>query len=812
MARKKARDKRKNSLPLIPLRNLVVFPRMIVPLFIGREKSIIALEKALDNSKQIVLATQKREKKEEPVTEDICDIGTLVEIIQVLKLPDETTKILVEGQDRVKIKNFVKTNPYFDVTVEKIEEEKEDDVELNAICRVVLEQFERYVKSNRKIPTETIMSVVNIEEPGRLADIVASYLMLRASEKQQVLETVSVKKRLKLVEKFLGKEIEVIEVETKLHIKVKDNIEKIQKEYYLKEKLKAIRQELGEEEAIPEVEEYRTRIKEAKMSKEAEKQALREVDRLQKMPTMSSEAGVIRTYLDWLIELPWYKKTKERLDIREVEKILNEEHYGLEKVKERILEYFAVFNLTEKVQGSILCLVGPPGVGKTSVGNSIANAMNRKFVRISLGGVRDEAELRGHRRTYVGALPGRIIKAVHKSKYKNPVILLDEIDKMSSDFRGDPSAALMEILDPEQNKNFSDHYLEVPFDLSDVIFIGTANSLDPVPRALIDRMEVIELNGYTEEEKIEIAKQFLIPKQLEKNGLKSKQIKFIDEGLRLIIREYTKEVGLREIERGIASICRKAAKIVLGKGKTPIKINKPKIRKFLGPRKFKQEKIDEKNQIGVVNGLAWTQYGGDSLPVEVSVLKGKGKLTLTGKLGDVMKESAQAAMSYVRSRAAELGIDENFHRRKDIHIHVPEGAVPKDGPSGGIAIATALASALSGIAVKREVAMTGEITLRGRVLEIGGLKEKSMAAYMMGVKTIIIPKDNEKDLPEIPKKIRKKVKFVLAGHMDDVLKASLVKMFSKIKSRKDKEVEKIDINTDIEDKYLPEQESPPPIV
>ncbi|MFH1429443.1 MAG: endopeptidase La [Candidatus Margulisiibacteriota bacterium] len=765
-----------NTYPLIPLRNMVIFPRMIIPLFIGRERSLQALDQSLAKDKLIVLASQDDESIDEPSSDHIYKYGTLAEIVQVLKLPDETTKVLVEGINRVKIENYIHNTPFHLVSAQKMEDADKDAVELEALSNILVEQFETYVKLNKKIPAETLMSIVSIDDPSRLADLIASYLILKVPEKQSILELISIPDRCKKLSEILHRENDLLEVEKKIHVKVKDQIEKVQREYYLKEKLKAIQDELGtEEDATPESVDYKKRIKAANMSAEAEKKAFKELNRLMKLPGTTAESGVIRTYLDWLIDLPWDKKTKETVRITEVEKKLDQDHYGLEKVKERILEYFSVFKLTKKIQGSILCLVGPPGVGKTSIARSIARAMNRDFSRISLGGVRDEAELRGHRRTYVGAMPGRIIQSLQKVGYNNPVILLDEIDKMASDFRGDPAAALMEILDSEQNKTFSDHYLEVSFDLSDILFICTANTLFNIPGPLLDRMEIIDVPGYTEDEKLQITMRYLVPKQLKKHGLSKKYLTFIEDSLRIIIKEYTREAGVRNLERLIAKVCRKTAKQVVEKQHSSIKFNKSMLKRFLGAPKYFKDKMEEEDQIGVATGLAWTEMGGTTMPIEIAILKGRGALTITGQLGDVMKESAQAAHSYVRTKAEQLHIDPNFYRRSDIHVHVPEGAIPKDGPSAGITMATALASALSGIPVRKDVAMTGEVTLRGRVLPIGGLKEKALAAFSTGIKTVIIPFDNKKDLEDIPPKIRKKIKFVPVKHMDDVLEVALKK-------------------------------------
>jgi ATP-dependent Lon protease len=792
----------KEELPLIPLRNMVVFPQMIVPLFIGRSKSVKALEDTLAKEKMVVFASQKNEEVEEPGPKDICPIGTLSEVVQMLPLPDGTTKVLVEGLCRVRIEKFTQEAPYYRVAVSRIPEPDEISVEAEALVRVVVKQFEEYVKLNRRIPPETLMSIINVDNPGRLADLISSYLTLKVEEKQAILEALTVEKRLKKLSDILEKEIEVLNVEKKLQGKVRKQIEKVQKEYYLKEKLRAIQEELGEEEetAEPELAEYRKKIEEAKLPPDIKEKAVKELERLKQMPPMVAEASVIRTYLDWLVELPWKKKTKSKLDISEVEKILNEDHYGLEKVKERILEYFAVLQLTGKMGGTILCLVGPPGVGKTSVARSIARAMGRKFTRVALGGVRDEAEIRGHRRTYVGSLPGRIIQSIHKVGVNNPVFLLDEVDKLGMDFRGDPASALLEVLDPEMNKEFSDHYLEVEFDLSDVFFITTANTRDPIPKPLQDRMEIIEMSGYTEGEKQGIAKGYLIPRELEKHGLKKGKVEIEEETLLAIVREYTREAGVRNLEREIATILRKiATKIVKDKEEKKFLIKKEDLADYLGAPRFRYGLAEEKDQVGAAMGLAWTEVGGDTIPIEVTVMPGRGSLTLTGQLGDVMQESAKAAMSFVRSKAKEFGLEENFYRKIDIHVHVPEGAVPKDGPSAGITIATALTSALSGIPVRRDIAMTGEITLRGKVLPIGGLKEKLLAARRAGIKNVIIPKENKKDLEEIRKELPPDMNFTLAKEMDEVLEVALAEKL-KVKTR-EKEKEK-----DI--KYLPGPEPP----
>lgn len=795
----------KEELPLIPLRNIVVFPQMIVPLFIGRSRSVKALEDIMRREKMLIFATQKNEEVEDPGVKDICKIGTLSEVVQMLNLPDGTTKILVEGICRVRVDEFVQETPYFKVRLTRLAEPEEISVEAEALVRTLIKQFENYVKLNRRIPPETLMSIINVDNPGRLADLIASYLSLKVDEKQSILEAIKVEKRMEKLSQILEKEIGVLQVEKQLQGKVRKQIEKVQKEYYLKEKLRAIQEELGEEEegAEPEIGEYRKKIEAAKLPPEVKEKASKELERLTQMPSMAAEASVIRTYLDWLIELPWKKKSKSRLDINEVEKILNEDHYGLEKVKERILEYFAVLQLTGKMGGTILCLVGPPGVGKTSVARSIARAMGRKFTRVALGGVRDEAEIRGHRRTYVGALPGRVIQSIHKVEVNNPVFLLDEIDKLGTDFRGDPSSALLEVLDPEMNKEFSDHYLELDFDLSDVFFITTANTRDPIPRPLQDRMEIIDMSGYTEEEKMGIAKGYLIKRELEKHGLKKEQVEFEEEALLTIVREYTREAGVRNLEREIATILRKiATKIVKGEIKEKF-VKKADLEEFLGAPRYRFGLAEEKDQVGAAMGLAWTEVGGDTIPVEVTVMPGRGSLTLTGQMGDVMQESAKAAMSYVRSRAKEFGMDENFYRKVDIHIHVPEGAVPKDGPSAGITIATALTSALTKIPVKREVAMTGEITLRGKVLPIGGLKEKLLAARRAGIKTVIIPKENKKDYEEIKKELPSDLSINLVKEMDEVIKLALTGEIKGIGKGEGEDKEEKPT------RYLPGSEPPP---
>ena len=765
------------ELPLLPLRGILVFPYMVIHLDVGREKSVKAIEEAMLQNREILLVTQKEAQTDEPLEEDIYQVGTIAEIKQLLKLPGGTIRVLVEGLSRARVLHFLQKEPYMKVEFEQFTEKWEKSSEIEALMRSLVYQFEQYVKISKKIPPETVVSVVSVEDPGRLADIISSHLALRIGDKQTILEAISVKERMEALCNILAKEMEILELERKINIRVRKQMEKTQKEYYLREQMKAIQKELGDkDERTAEVEELRDRINKAGFPKEVEEKALKELDRLEKMPPMVAEAVVVRNYLDWLLALPWNIETEDRLDLDLAEKILDEDHYGLKKPKERILEYLAIRQLANKMKGPILCLVGPPGVGKTSLGKSVARALERKFVRMSLGGVRDEAEIRGHRRTYVGAMPGRVIQGMRQVGSRNPVYLLDEIDKMSMDFRGDPSSALLEVLDPEQNCTFSDHYIEAPFDLSKVMFITTANGQHNIPRALLDRMEVIQIAGYTEEEKYQIAINYLLPKQIKEHGIDLTQLQISENAIRKIIREYTREAGVRNMEREIASICRKSAREIVRDKEKKIKINTQNLETYLGIPRYRYGNAEKEDQIGAVTGLAWTEVGGDVLTIEVAILKGKGNLTLTGKLGEVMRESAQAGFSYVRSRAKELGIEEDFHEKYDIHIHVPEGAIPKDGPSAGITMATALASALCNRLVRKDVAMTGEITLRGRVLPIGGLKEKVLAAHRAGIQTIILPRDNEKDLEDIPSNVRRKIDFVLADHMDQVLQHALVDM------------------------------------
>ncbi len=765
------------EIPILPLRGVLVFPYTIIHLDVGRKKSIHAIEEAMLGSKEIFLATQKEAQTDEPDEEDIYEVGTVAEIRQVLKMPGGTMRVLVEGLYRASIKTYISHDAYMKVGIEEYKSETPlKDAEMEALMRTVVYQFEQYVRMSKKIPPETVVSVVAIEEPGRLADVIASHLNLRIPEKQKVLEARDVNQRLNHVCEILAKEMEVLELERKINIRVRKQMEKTQKEYYLREQMKAIQKELGEkDERSAEVEELRERIQKADLPKEALEKINKELERLEKMPSAVAEAVVVRNYLDWALSLPWSTETRDRLDLDLAEKILDEDHYGLEKPKERILEYLAIRKLAKKMKGPILCLVGPPGVGKTSLGKSVARSLGRKFVRMSLGGVRDEAEIRGHRRTYVGSMPGRVLNSMKQAGSRNPVFLLDEIDKMTTDFRGDPASALLEVLDPEQNNSFSDHYLEIPFDLSKVMFITTANSIHNIPRPLLDRMEVIEISGYTEEDKLHIALGYLVPKQVKEHGLKDSNITFSEAALRKIIREYTREAGVRSLERQVASICRKVARQVVKDKNTSVNVTVSSINKYLGAEKFRFGTAEKESQVGVTTGLAWTDSGGDILSIEVALIKGKGRLTLTGKLGDVMKESAQAGLTYVRSKAEELGISPETLEGYDIHIHVPEGAIPKDGPSAGITMATSLASAMSGRSVRNDVAMTGEITLRGNVLPIGGLKEKALAAHRAGIDTIILPMENKRDLEEVPANIKRKMKFILVSHMDEVLAAALEK-------------------------------------
>ena len=762
--------------PLLPLRDVVVFPNMVVPLFVGREKSIKALEYAMSHEKEIFLSAQRDAKVDTPAQKDIYVYGTLGTVLQLLRLPDGTVKALIEGKQRGKIQSFIYNQEFFMVQVLKSPEPHEVTDEARALMRTVIESFEEYSKLNDKVGKDLVATVSGIEDPGRLADTISAHLVLKVKDKQEILQIEDVNGRLETLFEKLRNEINILKLENRLKKRVKKQMEKTQKDYYLNEQMRAIQKEMGTKDDFKaELAELEKRIKRKRLSKEAHGRVWQEFKKLKMMSPMSAEATVVRNYIDWILSLPWDERTKDKMDIGEAEKILEDDHYGLKKPKERILEYLAVQTLTKKIRGPILCLVGPPGVGKTSIAKSVARATARNFVRLSLGGVRDEAEIRGHRRTYIGALPGKIIQYLRKAKSTNPVFCLDEVDKMSTDFRGDPSAALLEVLDPEQNFAFNDHYLDLDYDLSEVLFITTANTLHNIPLPLQDRMEIIRIPGYTEVEKLNIAKQFLIKKQLEANGLQDVDVGFSDKAILTIIRNYTREAGVRNLEREIASILRKVAKEVVKKGKdTKIQVTGNSIHKYLGVIQFRYGRTEEKDQIGLTTGLAWTEVGGELLQTEATIMPGKGKLVLTGKLGEVMQESAQAALSYVRSRARQLRLPENFYENVDIHIHVPEGAIPKDGPSAGIALATSIVSALTRKPVKHDIAMTGEITLRGRVLPIGGLKEKILAAHRGLVTKVLIPDENKKDIEEIPKRILKRVELVLVAHMDDVLKQALV--------------------------------------
>ncbi|HET6498022.1 MAG TPA: endopeptidase La [Coriobacteriia bacterium] len=762
-------------LPLIPLRDLILFPNLVVPLFVGRERSINALEESMRQGHLVALVTQRDAGTQDPGPDDVYEIGCVASIMQELKLPDGTAKALVEGQQRMRILEFVQTDPYYLVRIERIEESGEVDLETEALMRAIVHDFQRASELGKPIPQEVHMAAAAIEEPGRLADFIVFHLNLRVEDKQVILEAIAPFERLERTSMFLRKEIELLELGSKIQNRVKEQMTKTQREYFLREQLKAIQQELGHlDEVQAEVDEYKAKVAEAKMPEQVEAKALKEVGRLEKMPPAAAETGVIRTYLDWLVGLPWNTASEEKLDLLEAQVILDEDHYGLEKVKERVLEYLAVHKLTDRMRGPILCFVGPPGVGKTSIGKSIARSLGREFIRMSLGGVRDEAEIRGHRRTYVGALPGRIIQSINQAGTNNPVFMMDEIDKVGMDFRGDPTAALLEVLDPEQNSAFQDHYLEAPFDLSNVMFITTANLLDPIPPALRDRMEVIHFPGYTEDEKFHIAVEYLIPKQLREHGLSKGKLEFAEDALREMIRRYTREAGVRNLERTIAMVCRQVArKVVEGKkGKT--RVGQRTVHRYLGPPKFSFGLAEERDEVGVATGLVWTEVGGDVITIEATTMPGKGGLTLTGHLGDVMRESAQAAVSYIRTRTGELRIEPDFAEKRDMHIHVPAAAIPKDGPSAGITMATALASVLTGCPVRRDIAMTGEITLRGRVLPIGGLKEKLLAAHRAGLSTVLIPRENLRDLEIIPGHVRDELKIIPVSTMDEVLAKALV--------------------------------------
>ncbi|MFH5836690.1 endopeptidase La [Proteiniclasticum sp. C24MP] len=770
--------RKRRTLPMIPLRGITIFPYMVLHFDVGREKSIAALDEAMLKDQEIFLVPQKESKVEEPGKEDLLEIGTLCVIRQLLKLPGNTVRVLVEGISRGKVTS-IKEDPHYKATISIIDEEaeKEVNVECEALVRSVKDTLQAYVRHTGYMPQEALLSLDDIEDPGRFGDTVASYLMLKPEDKQDLLVTLNVKERLEKLLVIINKELEIAKIEKKIGTKVKSNIDKVQKEYYLREQLKAIQDELGEyDEDAKEFFSYQEKIKKAKMPKEAKEKALYELDRLRNSGSYSAEGGIIRTYLDWLIDLPWNKETKDNLDIIKAREILEADHYGLKDVKDRIIEYLAVKNTSKTMKGPIICLVGPPGVGKTSIAKSVARAVNRNFVRMSLGGVRDEAEIRGHRRTYVGSIPGRIIYGMRQAKTRNPLFLLDEIDKMANDFRGDPADALLEVLDAEQNSTFRDHYLEVEMDLSKVMFITTANTLDTIPRPLLDRMEVIEINGYTYEEKLNIAKKHLIPKVLKEHNLKEDQLVISDNAIKLIIEGYTVESGVRNLERTIASLTRKSVAYMLEKKKDSVNLNTQMVEKFLGHPKFMYDRAEKEDRVGVVTGLAWTMFGGDILPIEVSVMDGTGKLELTGQLGDVMKESAKAAYSYIRAHSEELGVKSKFYKDQDIHVHVPEGAVPKDGPSAGVTMTTALVSALTGRKARHNVAMTGEITLTGRVLPIGGLKEKSLAAARAGIDTIIIPEKNKFDMEKLPQSILSKLTFIPVKEVNEVLEKALLEV------------------------------------
>jgi len=765
-----------NSYAVLPLRDIVVFPNMIVPLFVGREKSVEALEHVMQADKQILLITQKSPSEDDPKAKDLYDIGVVGTILQLLKLPDGTVKVLVEGGDRVKVSKFIDEKPYLEADVKVIADASEQTEELEALSRTVMGHFEQYVKLNKKIPPEVIVSVNQIEEPSKMADTIASHLALKIEQKQELLEFANTQDRLEKIFSFMEGEIGVLQVEKRVRKRVKKQMEKTQREYYLNEQMKAIQKELGEgEDGLDEMGELEKKIEETKLSKEAHERAQNEIKKLKQMSPMSAEATVVRNYLDWILNVPWGKRSRTKKDIKVAQKVLDTDHYGLEKVKERILEYLAVQQRTKKVKGPILCLMGPPGVGKTSLGKSIAKATNRNFVRMSLGGVRDESEIRGHRRTYIGAMPGKVIQGMKKAKTVNPLFLFDEIDKLGSDYRGDPSSALLEVLDPEQNATFQDHYLEIDYDLSDVMFVCTANNLSTMPRPLLDRMEIIRISGYTEDEKVQIVKRHLLNKQIKAAGLKKKEFSLSDNAIRDLIRYYTREAGVRNLERELANLCRKAIKEILMKGKEKITITPRSLEKYAGIKKFQFGEIEDENRVGVVSGLAYTESGGDLLSIEAVTLPGKdGKLSVTGNLKDVMKESVTVAEMLIKSRAAQYGIDYEELKEKQIHVHVPAGATPKDGPSAGAAMVTAIMSSLTGIEIHKDIAMTGEVNLRGNVTAIGGLKEKLLAALRAGIKKALIPQENEKDLPDIPAVVKKNIEIVPVRTIEEVLAHALI--------------------------------------
>ncbi len=765
-----------NNIPVLPLRDIVVFPHMVVPLFVGRDKSVKALEKVMTGDKRIMLITQKSASVDDPKKDDLFDFGTIANVLQLLKLPDGTVKVLVEGLQRASINMFTDNEDYLVSNIDLIDENNDSsDKKLRALSKSITDLFDKYVNLNKKIPPEVLGTINEIDDLAKLSDTIASHLSIKLSDKQEILEAIDLTERFEKIMNFIQAELDVMQVEKKIRGRVKNQMEKTQREYYLNEQMKAIQKELGEgDDGKDDIQEYEEKIENTKLSKEAKEKCYSEIKKLKSMSPMSAESSVIRNYLDWILTIPWGKKTKVKKDIKFAESVLNEDHYGLEKVKERILEYLAVQQRIKKMKGPILCLVGAPGVGKTSLGKSIARATGRKFVRMSLGGVRDEAEIRGHRRTYIGSLPGKVLQMMKKAGSSNPLFLLDEIDKLGADYRGDPSSALLEVLDPEQNNSFNDHYLEVDYDLSDTMFITTANTLR-MPPALLDRMEIIRIAGYTEDEKVEIVKQHLAPQMLEKHGLKSGELILDDSAITGLIRYYTREAGVRSLERELANLARKTVKKIVAGDIGSLTINEDNLHEFAGVRKFKYGEIDNDDQVGIVTGLAWTEVGGDILPIESVIMPGKGRMTITGKLGDVMKESIQAAKSYVRSRCIEFGIKPTIFPIRDIHIHVPEGAIPKDGPSAGLGMVTSIVSVLTGIPVRKDIAMTGEVTLRGKALGIGGLKEKLLAALRAGTKTVIIPKENEKDMAEIPDNVKDGLELIFVDNVDEVLKIALTK-------------------------------------
>lgn len=770
-------DKEKIILPMIPLRGLSVFPYMVLHFDVGREKSINALEEAMMNDQLIFLSAQINAETDIPTQDDFYKVGTVAKIKQMLKLPGDAIRVLVEGLSRGVAVEIISEDPHFKCEITEVyEEDSEITEELEALMRAVLAKFEEYLALNSKISPEIYPSVASIEEPGRLADIITSHLDIKTENKQEILEAFGIEERLDTLHKMLLRENEVLKIERDINIKVRSQINKVQKEYYLKEQLRAIQEELGQDENTEEeIDAYLKKLKKLKLSKKVHEKVEKEINRLSKIPSSSAESGVIRSYVEWILDLPWNKQTKDKIDIKYAQKTLNEDHYGLDKVKERVLEFLAVRKLSNNMKGPILCLVGPPGVGKTSIAKSISRALKRNFVRMSLGGVRDEAEIRGHRRTYIGAIPGRIISSIKDAETNNPVFLFDEVDKIGADFRGDPASALLEVLDPEQNKEFTDHYLEVPFDLSNVMFVTTANTTDTIPRPLLDRMEVIDISGYTEEEKVNIAQKYLVAKQKKEHGLSGKNLSISEQAIRDVINYHTRESGVRNLERQIANICRKSAKKIVEDNIKSVRVNSGNLDKYLGKKKYRYDIIDTENEVGVTTGLAWTIVGGDTLSIETTIMEGNGKLVLTGQLGDVMQESAKAGISYIRSRAKELKIDSNFYKDFDIHIHIPEGATPKDGPSAGVTMCTSVISALSKAATDKNIAMTGEITLRGKVLPVGGIKEKVLAAHRAGIKKVLLPHENEKDIDDIPENVRQNLEFVLLDNMDEVLEHALIK-------------------------------------